>query len=67
MNSLSKKSTYITIGSAPGDTHDVIGKPQSTNMAPKSKNLKISSRYFENNINWETKFAELSSQFVKSD
>ena len=33
----------------------------------KSKKVKNSSRYFENNINWETKFAELSSQLVKSD
>ena len=57
----------MSTGGAPCDSHDVRGKPQSTNMASKSKKVKISSRYFENNINWETKFAELSSQFVKSD
>ena len=33
----------------------------------KSKKVKNSSRYFESNINWGTKFAELSSQLVKSD
>ena len=42
-----------------GTYTDVRGKPQSINMASKSKKVKISSRYFENNINWETKFAEI--------
>ena len=67
MGNRSHVLAFVATVSAPCDAHDVRGKPQSTNMVAKIKKVKNSSRYFENNINWGTKFAELSSQLVKSD